>query len=66
VLKMVESRIKCSFCGYEFDEKEGEAACSACFSIKGCTLIKCPNCNFEMAPDPEWVKRFREKWGRKK
>ena len=40
--------IKCPLCGLEFSEKDAKKACESCKLFKGCTLIKCPNCNYEM------------------
>ncbi len=53
--------MKCSLCGLQFTEKDGKAICDKCHLFKGCELIKCPNCGFEMAPDPEWIKRLKNK-----
>lgn len=57
--------MKCTLCGYEFDEKKAQAACSGCSLVKKCDLIRCPNCNFEMIPEPAWLKKLRE-WRRNK
>ncbi len=53
--------MKCSLCGFEFNEKEVQSCCSGCGLIKGCELVKCPNCNFEMVPEPKWLKKLRER-----
>ena len=39
--------MKCSMCGLEFSEKEGKNACASCV-MKGCGMIKCPNCRYEI------------------
>lgn len=52
--------MKCTLCGYEFNENEAQAACKSCGIMKGCKLIRCPNCNFEMPPEPKWTKYFRK------
>ena len=57
--------MKCSLCGIEFDEKEAQAACSGCTLVKNCELIRCPNCNFEMAREPEWIKKLRDRGSKK-
>ncbi len=61
--------MKCTLCGYEFsaeggsasggNEKHTESACKNCFFMKGCKLIKCPNCGFETPPEPKWLKKKR-------
>jgi len=47
--------MKCSLCGYIFKENEAARSCSGCSLIKGCKLVKCPNCGFEMPPEPKWA-----------
>jgi len=56
--------MKCSLCGYQFSEKDAESACSKCTFSKGCGLVKCPNCGFELAPDPDWIKRIKNRRGK--
>ena len=51
--------MKCSLCGFEFNEEASRSGCAGCFIAKGCSLVKCPNCGFEMAPEPGWAKRFK-------
>ena len=53
--------MKCSFCGYKFKQKQANLACKGCFMAKGCKLIRCPNCGFETAPEPEWISLVRNK-----
>lgn len=48
--------MKCTLCGYEFDIEKAESACKNCPMMKGCKLIKCPNCGFETPPEPGWLK----------
>jgi hypothetical protein len=31
---------------------------------KGCRLIKCPNCGYEMPPEPKWLKKILERRNR--
>ncbi|UCD35664.1 MAG: hypothetical protein JSU90_02185 [Nitrospiraceae bacterium] len=52
--------MKCSFCGHEFDENRALGGCTSCGLLKKCDLIKCPNCSFEMVPEPKWIKKLRE------
>lgn len=53
--------MKCTLCGFEFNEKEAQAGCSGCGLLKKCDLIKCPNCNFEIVPEPEWINKLKDK-----
>jgi len=50
--------VKCSLCGREFNEKEAERGCKSCPIMKGCKLVKCPNCGFETPLEPKWLKYF--------
>lgn len=51
--------IRCSFCGHEFTEDEGIKACRGC-PISNCGMIKCPNCGYEILPEPKSVKFFKK------
>jgi hypothetical protein len=51
--------MKCSFCGFEFNEHEAQSGCASCGLMKKCGLTKCPNCNFEMAPEPKWIRKLK-------
>ncbi len=51
--------MKCSFCGLEFKEEEARKGCAGCSLTKGCQMIRCPRCGYEMPPEPEWIKRLR-------
>ena len=53
--------MKCSLCGFNFDENDAKACCTGCLFSKGCELLKCPNCGFEMTKEPDWIKRLKEK-----
>lgn len=48
--------MKCTLCGYEFNESEAQKSCKCCPLAGGCKLIKCPNCGFETPPEPKWLK----------
>jgi len=51
--------MKCSLCGYEFNEKVAEESCKGCPVKKWCKLIKCQNCGFETPPEPGWLKYLK-------
>jgi len=53
--------MKCSLCGYEFEEKEALSACGGCPLNRNCQLIKCPHCGYEEPAEPRWLKRFRKR-----
>jgi hypothetical protein len=53
--------MKCALCGYRFDEKDAQAGCNGCGLLKKCDLIRCPNCGYEMVPEPKWIKKLKEK-----
>lgn len=53
--------MKCTLCGYEFNEVAADRACSGCSLMKSCKLIKCPNCGFETPAEPKWLKKLRKK-----
>jgi rubredoxin len=53
--------MKCSLCGFIFKEKDAESGCTGCVLVKKCDLVKCPNCGFEMAPEPSWAKMIKDR-----
>ncbi len=56
--------MKCSLCGYNFSKKEAKSACEGCI-VKGCGMVRCPNCNYENPIEPKLVSSFKrrvEKW----
>jgi len=56
--------MKCALCGYKFDEEKVYSSCKGCFMAKGCELIKCPRCGYEIAPEPKWLKKILERKNR--
>ncbi len=58
--------MKCSLCGFNFNEEKAEAGCAGCGLIKKCGLIKCPNCGFETPVEPKWLKNRRKRKGPQK
>jgi hypothetical protein len=56
--------MNCSFCGYDFDPDEAESACASCPVAKGCHLVRCPRCGYEMPPEARlvrWVRKLRQR-----
>ena len=47
--------MKCGFCGYEFDASDAESACASCAMARGCHLVRCPRCGYEMPPEASLV-----------
>lgn len=47
--------MKCSLCGFDFDEKIMPSGCDKC-AIKitsTCNMARCPNCGFEMPKESQ-------------
>ncbi|MCX7923933.1 MAG: hypothetical protein N3B21_18260 [Clostridia bacterium] len=58
--------MKCDFCGHSFETDKCKSGCNGCPMNKACSKIKCPNCNYEMYPEPEFkfINNLK-KWGKK-
>ncbi len=57
--------MKCSFCGFSFDEQTAQKGCNGCPFQGGCRKIKCPNCGFEMPEEAGLVKLLRNWRGKR-
>ncbi len=57
---MDDAMHKCEFCGFEFSTKEGESACASC-PISSCDKLRCPNCGYELLPEPRLIRYIRER-----
>ena len=51
--------MKCGFCGNDFDPSEAETACGSCPLVKGCHLVRCPYCSYEMPPESRLISWLR-------
>ncbi len=51
--------MKCGFCGYEFGPEEAGTACGSCPLVKGCHLVRCPRCGYEMPPEAKLITLLR-------
>lgn len=51
--------MKCGFCGGEFNPAEAETACGSCPLVKGCHLVRCPRCGYEMPPEAKLITLLR-------
>ena len=51
--------MKCGFCGGEFNPGEAETACGSCPLVKGCHLVRCPRCGYEMPPEAKLITLLR-------
>jgi len=50
--------LTCPFCGHDFDPGE-HAACQACPMHRGCNLVCCPACGYQMVDERRsWVGRL--------
>ncbi len=56
--------MKCSLCGYEFREEEGEAACKGCPLAGACHMVRCPHCGYDMPVEPRLIKALKA-WRRR-
>ncbi|CEO89267.1 MAG TPA: ferrous iron transport protein A [Syntrophaceticus sp.] len=58
--------MKCSFCGYEFNETTAHG-CGPCPLSTTCGKVKCPHCGFEMPRENlifGWFRRRRHRAGK--
>ena len=56
--------MRCSFCGHDLDPDEAESACGSCPMAKGCRLVRCPRCGYEMPPEArlvKWIRKLRQR-----
>jgi len=56
--------MRCGFCGYDLDPDKAESACGSCPVAKGCHLVRCPRCGYEMPPEArlvKWIRKLRQK-----
>jgi hypothetical protein len=56
--------MRCGFCGYDFDPERAESACTSCPVAKGCHLVRCPRCGYEMPPEARlvrWLRKLRQR-----
>ena len=54
--------MKCGFCGYEFGPEEAGTTCGSCPLVKGCHLVRCPRCGYEMLPEAKliiWLRNLK-------
>jgi rubredoxin len=51
--------MKCPLCGLEFQQEEGTAACANCPLSKGCNMVRCPNCDYEIPLETGLVKALK-------
>jgi hypothetical protein len=56
--------VRCAFCGYEFTKEEGSQGCRSCPVKAGCNMVKCPRCNYEIPPEPAWVRKIKKLCGK--
>jgi hypothetical protein len=51
--------IHCGFCGVDFVEDTGQAACLSCPLTRACSLVRCPHCGYENPRQPAWLEKLR-------
>ncbi len=62
---MSPSKVRCDFCGYEFDPACTESGCEGCPLSKGCSRVVCPHCGYEMLPEAALIgliRRIKASW----
>jgi rubredoxin len=52
--------MKCSLCGYEFEEDAAQESCKGCPVSRGCNMVKCPNCGYDEPKEPRLIKALRK------
>jgi rubredoxin len=52
--------MKCSLCGYAFEE-DVSTACPGCIFSKSCKMVCCPNCGYKMPLEAKIIKFFRNR-----
>lgn len=52
--------IKCALCGFEFDENSAKKSCERCILKNNCSLLRCPNCGYEIPDEPQWIKKIKK------
>ena len=57
--------MRCPFCEREFEEEQARKGCTVCPLTKGCQMLRCPHCGYEMPREPDWIKRLKS-WRRRK
>lgn len=57
----VDRRFACPLCGERYNEVEGRACRPGCPIERGCKLLRCPDCGYEM-PAPGRLTRFLARW----
>jgi len=61
---IANDKMKCPFCGFEFDTASGTGYCGSCPMGKRCRLVRCPNCAYETPAEPKLfaaIKKLRRK-----
>ncbi len=61
--------MKCGLCGYEFDPNQAGTVCGGCPLVRGCQLVRCPRCGYEMPPEAKligWLRNLRRGIAKKK
>lgn len=56
--------MRCGFCGLVFDPRTAADACGSCPLVRGCHLVRCPRCGYEMPPESRvatWLRRLAER-----
>lgn len=52
--------MKCSFCGFVFDDADARRQCQGCLIVSGCRSVRCTRCGYEMPEELGFLKRLGE------
>jgi len=53
--------MKCSLCGFQFEEHETSATCEGCPFSKSCNKVCCPNCGYQIPLKSKLIKFFQKR-----
>lgn len=56
----------CVHCRQAFTEDDASEGCTGCGAFGGCHLIKCPHCDYYQPQEPEWIKKLRDIWQKRR
>jgi len=52
--------MNCGFCGLDFELEQAEQVCGSCPIARGCHLVRCPHCGYEMPPESKMLGKLRK------
>lgn len=58
-------KVRCDFCGLDFEAECSQQACTGCPLAQGCQRITCPRCGYVMPAEASlvrWLRALKEAW----